>query len=84
MSGSLKDLGPMSLHPVNEGVFAVRDAAGQPVGNLKRIGSVWKFKAVGYTAAGEPEPGGGPLTAQHNRVFERPDASELSARLLAD
>ena len=75
---------PLSLHPVTAGLFAVHDAAGLHVGNLKRIGAVWKFKAVGYTAAGEPEPGGGPLTGRHNTVFEQPDAAELSARLLAD
>ena len=75
---------PLTLRPVNAGVFAVHDAAGQHVGNLKRIGAVWKFKAVGYTEAGEPVPGGGPLTQRHNTVFEQPDAAELSARLLAD
>jgi hypothetical protein len=76
--------GPLNLSPVNEGVFAVLDAAGQPVGNLKRIGAVWKFKAVGITSLGELVPGGGPLTARHNTVFERPDAAEVSAGLLAD
>ena len=75
--------GPLSLHPVNDGVFAVLDAAGQHVGNLKRIGAVWKFKAVGSTARGETVPGGGPLTERHNTVFERPDAAEVSAGLLA-
>jgi hypothetical protein len=84
MSTPIKDLGPLSLHPLNEGVFSVRDATGQPVGNLKRIGSVWKFKAVGRTVQGETVPGGGPLTQRHNMVFEQPDAGELSARLLAD
>ena len=74
----------LSLRPVNDAVCAVFDAQGLLVGNLKRIGVVWKFKAVGYTAAGEQEPGGGPLTLRHNMVFERPDAAELSARLLAD
>jgi hypothetical protein len=74
---------PLSLRPVNEGVFAVHDATGQQVGNLKRIGAVWKFKAVGYTAQGEAVPGGGPLTERHNTVFERPDAAEVSAVLLA-
>ena len=72
----------LSLHPVNDGVFAVRDATGQPVGYLKRIGAVWKFKAVGHTAQGELVPGGGPLTQRHNTVFERPDAFDVSARLL--
>ena len=76
--------GPLRLSPVNEGVFAVLDAAGQPVGNLKRIGAVWKFKAVGTTVQGELVPGGGPLTERHNAVFERPDAAEVSAGLLAD
>jgi hypothetical protein len=68
---------------VNEGVFAVLDAAGQQVGNLKRIGAVWKFKAVGYTATGAVEPGGGPLTARHNAVFAQADAAAVSAGLLA-
>ena len=75
--------GPLSLRPVNDGVFAVLDAAGQHVGNLKRIGAVWKFKAVGSTARGETVPGGGPLTERHNTVFDRPDAAEVSAGLLA-
>lgn len=75
--------GPLSLRPVNGGVVEVLDARGDQVGNLKRIGAVWKFKAVGRTAMGELVPGGGPLTAQHNTVFERPDAAEVSAVLLA-
>ena len=83
MSAPLRAPGPLSLHPVNEGVYAVLDAAGQPVGNLKRIGAVWRFKAVGSTAQGETIPGGGPLTERHNAVFERPDAAEVSAVLLA-
>lgn len=82
MTVHLKGLGPLSLHPMKEGVFAVLDAAGRPVGNLKRIGAVWKFKAVGTTASGELEPGGGPLTDRHNAVFEHLDVGEVSARLL--
>lgn len=76
--------GPLSLRPVNGGVFAVLDARGEQVGNLKRMGAVWKFKAVGSTASGELVPGGGPLTERHNTVFERPDAAEVSAELLAN
>ena len=75
--------GPLRLSPVNEGVFAVLDARGDHVGYLKRIGAVWKFKAVGNTALGELVPGGGPLTERHNTVFQRPDAAEVSAGLLA-
>ena len=74
----------LSLRPVNDAVCAVFDAQGLLVGNLKRIGVAWKFKAVGHTASGELEPGGGPLTHRHNTVFERLDAAEVSARLLAD
>lgn len=83
MSAPASPPGPLSLRPVNAGVYAVLDAAGEPVGNLKRIGAVWKFKAVGTTASGATEPGGGPLTHRHNAVFERADAAELSAVLLA-
>ena len=76
--------GPLSLSPVNEGVFAVLDAAGQHVGNLKRIGAVWKFKAVGTTAGGDLVPGGGPLTDRHNMGFDRLDTTEITHRLLGD
>ena len=75
----------LNLIPINVGVCAVHDARGRHVGQLKRIGSVWKFKAVGYTARGEVEPGGGPLTAKHNTVFNTvgpPEQSEVNARLL--
>jgi hypothetical protein len=75
--------GPLSLQPVNANVHSVHLANGAHVGNLKRIGGVWKFKAVGYDEAGAVEPGGGPLTDQHNMVFAQPDAAEVSARLLA-
>jgi len=76
--------GPLSLRSVNEGVFAVLDATGVHVGNLKRIGAVWKFKALGTTVSGDTVPGGGPLTGRHNTVFERPDSADVSAGLLAD
>jgi len=38
---------------------------------------------MGYDAAGGLEPGGGPLTDQHNMQFTTPDAAEVSARLPA-
>lgn len=71
------------MQPVNANVYGVHLADGAQVGNLKRVGAVWKFKAVGYDTAGAVEPGGGPLTHQHNMVFAQPDAAEVSARLLA-
>lgn len=71
-----------TLQPINDTACAVLDAQGRHVGNLKRIGAVWKFKAVGYTARGELIPGGGPLTGRHNTVFaDPPDAAEVSAKL---
>ena len=75
--------GALSLQPINASVHSVHLADGRHVGNLKRVGKVWKFKAVGYDAAGCVEPGGGPLTDQHNMVFVQPDAAEVSNRLLA-
>ncbi|MDZ4187954.1 MAG: hypothetical protein U1D25_07605 [Hydrogenophaga sp.] len=74
----------LSLRALNEAVYAVFDAQNSHVGHLKRIGAVWKFKAVGYTAQGALVPGGGPLTHRHNAVFEHPDAADLAARLLVD
>ncbi len=75
-------MSPISLESVNDGIYRVLDAQAQHVGNLKHIGGQWKFKAVGYTENGALIPGGGPLTAQHNQVFERPDASEVDAGLM--
>ena len=72
----------LSLRPVNPEVYSVHAPEGQHVGNLKRIGAVWKFKAIGYDAAGQVIPGGGPLTEQHNTAFAAPDAAEVSRRLL--
>ena len=74
--------GALTVQPVNANVYSVHLADGTHVGNLKRVGAVWKFKAVGYDTAGAVEPGGGPLTDQHNMVFAQPDAAEVSARLL--
>lgn len=71
----------LTLRPVNANVHSVHLADGAHVGNLKRIGVIWKFKAVGYDAAGDLEPGGGPLTQWHNTEFAEPDASAVSAAL---
>jgi hypothetical protein len=69
------------LKPVNANVVGVHLADGTHVGNLKRIGALWKFKAVGYDAAGGVEPGGGPLTDWHNTPFDTPDEDAVNARL---
>ncbi len=71
----------LTLNLVNANVHSVHLPDGAHVGNLKRVGGVWKFKAVGYDAAGAVEPGGGPLTEQHNMVFAQPDAADVNARL---
>jgi hypothetical protein len=72
---------PLSLTPLNANVYSVHAHDGTHVGNLKRVGSVWKFKAIGYDAAGGIVPGGGPLTDRHNTVFAAPDADEVNALL---
>jgi hypothetical protein len=71
----------LTLQPVNTNVYSVHTPDGAHVGNLKRVGAVWKLKAVGYDAAGHIEPGGGPLTNHHNTTLAAPDAAELTARL---
>lgn len=72
----------LSLRRVNDGVVAVLLEGEQPGGHLKRIGGVWKFKAMGLEG-GELVPGGGPLTAHHNRCFDRLDEAAICAALAA-
>ncbi len=74
---------PLSLVGVNEQVFAVHTARGEHVGNLKRVGALWKFKAVGYDESGAVMPGHGPLTDQHNMAFAELDAAHICAQLAA-
>ena len=75
----------LALKPINANVHSVHlvdgAMAGAHVGNLKRMGTVWKFKAVGYDGAGCVEPGGGPLTGQHNMEFAQPDAVNVNEQL---
>lgn len=71
----------LTLTMVNANVYSVHLSNGAHVGNLKRIGAVWKFKAIGYDAAGKVIPGGGPLTDRHNTPFSAPDVVEVSAKL---
>ena len=73
----------LTLAPVNANVYSVHLPDGSHVGNLKHIGAIWKFKAVGYDEQGSVEPGGGPLTERHNTEFAAPDAAEVSAKLIA-
>jgi hypothetical protein len=70
----------LTLALVNANVHSVHLPDGSHVGNLKRIGAVWKFKAIGYDAAGNIIPGGGPLTDRHNTAFAAPDALEVNAK----
>ena len=71
----------LTLRPVNSNVHSVHQSDGAHVGNLKRIGSLWKFKAVGYDADGSVLPGGGSFTDRHNTTLAEPDAQALSAAL---
>jgi hypothetical protein len=74
-------MNPLQLHPVNAQVCRVTLADGEHVGNLKLIGGVWKFKAIGVDADGRVVPGGGPLTGRHNTVFAALDEAVVNAVL---
>ncbi len=74
-------MSPLTLTRVNCNVYSVHLPDGAHVGNLKRIGDAWKFKAVGYDDTGAVLPGGGPLTDWHNTQLGAPDEVELNARL---
>lgn len=70
-----------TLTPVNANVHSVHLPDASHVDNLKRIGSFWKFKAIGYDGAGHVVPGSGPLTDRHNTPFSEPDAMQVSVGL---
>ena len=74
----------LQLHQVSTQICSVRLAHGEHVGNLKLIGGVWKFKAIGYDASGNVMPGGGPLTERHNTTFATLDEALVNAGLALD
>lgn len=74
-------LNPLTLHKANDQVYRVHAQGGEHVGNLKMIGNVWKFKAIGYAADGGVIPGGGPLTGRHNTTFAHLDEALINASL---
>ena len=69
------------LQPESPGICRVLTDDGLHVGNLKLIGGVWKFKAIGYNDAGQVIPGGGPLTDRHNAVFKTLDLTGVDHAL---
>ena len=72
----------LKLSQVSTQVCSVLTDQGAHVGNLKLIGGVWKFKAIGYAADGGVIPGGGPLTERHNTTFDVLDEALISRMLL--
>lgn len=70
------------LNKLNDQVVSVHLGSGELVGQLKWIGGLWKFKAVGYTAEGQVVPGGGPLTERHNMTFAVLDEAAVNAGLM--
>lgn len=71
----------LTLHRTNDQLVRVLTSQGECVGNLKLIGHVWKFKALGHDADGGLIPGGGPLTGCHNMTFAVLDEAAVSAAL---
>ena len=71
----------LKLQPESPGICRVLTSAGLHVGNLKLIGGVWKFKAIGVDASGQLIPGGGPLTDRHNTIFAALDEALVNAVL---
>ena len=71
----------LHLQPLNAQVCRVTSSDGVHVGNLKLIGGLWKFKAIGMDANGHVVPGGGPFTGRHNTVFAVLDEAAINAVL---
>lgn len=57
---------------------AVFDGGGCHVGFLKAMRRLWRFRAVGYDAGGQPLTGGGPFASRHEFAVEdiHPDRLE--------
>jgi hypothetical protein len=66
---------------VNARLCEVFLSQGEHVGNLKRIGGVWKFKALAHDESGNVMPGHGPLTHHHNACFDALDEVIVNATL---
>jgi hypothetical protein len=78
----MSHLGPrLKLSRETDQVWRVLSDDGAHLGNLKLINGVWKFKAIGYDAAGAVMPGHGPLTQHHNARFEVLDEAAICAAL---
>ncbi|OOG37187.1 hypothetical protein [Polaromonas sp. A23] len=73
---------PLTFKKLNEQVVSVHLDSDELVGQLKLIGGVWKFKAIGYAADGHMVPGGGLLTNHHNMTFTAQDAAVINAGLM--
>lgn len=71
----------MKLVNINERVVQVQADDATPLGHLKHINGLWKFKAMGFDDQGGLVPGGGPLTEVHNAVFETLDPAAIAAGL---
>ena len=80
----MNEVKQLKLCQVTAQVCSVRSAQGEHLGNLKLIGGVWKFKAIGYDISGNVMPGGGPLTERHNTTFATLDEALVNAGLALD
>ena len=73
---------PLRLESVSEGVVLVFTSDGLHVGHFKHIAGLWKFKAIGYNAAGQVVPGGGSLTDKHNTALVDLNQATVNQALL--
>jgi len=73
---------PLQLRRVNDGALSVFTANGVLVGQIKRIGGTWKFKALWRDDVGDWVPGGGPFTDRHNTILDSTDAASWQQVLL--
>jgi len=83
MAVSDRDL-PLQLRPINDGAQFVTSCHGVVLGQIKRINSTWKFKALWLDEEGDWVPGGGPLTDRHNVTLDSIEAQDWQALLLKE
>jgi hypothetical protein len=83
MALGVSDL-PLQLRPISDGAQFVITAQGVVMGQIKRINSTWKFKALWLDEVGDWVPGGGPLTDRHNATLDSTNAQHWQALLLEE
>lgn len=75
----LDDEGSIEVVGLRRDLYAVLACGRAHVGVIKYVRGRWRLRAVGYSAAGDCLPGGGPLSPWHDHCVESPCTDDVNA-----